>query len=68
MLLIAYKMLREQPALLQELQQKFQYVMVDEFQDTNALQYELVKMIAHPQHNLMVVGDDVPDKRAGGTR
>ncbi len=57
-LLIAYKMLREQPALLQELQQKFQYVMVDEFQDTNALQYELVKMIAHPQHNLMVVGDD----------
>lgn len=57
-LLIAYKMLREQPALLQELQNKYQYVMVDEFQDTNALQYELVKMIAHPQHNLMVVGDD----------
>lgn len=57
-LLIAYRMLREQPALLQELQQKFQYVMVDEFQDTNALQYELVQMIARPQHNLMVVGDD----------
>lgn len=57
-LLIAYKMLREQPALLQELQQKYQYVMVDEFQDTNALQYELVKMIARPQDNLMVVGDD----------
>ncbi len=57
-LLIAYRMLRERPELLQELQQRYQYVMVDEFQDTNALQYELVKMIAHPQHNLMVVGDD----------
>lgn len=57
-LLIAYRMLQERPVLLQELQLRYQYVMVDEFQDTNALQYELVKMIAHPQHNLMVVGDD----------
>lgn len=57
-LLIAYRMLKERPALLQELQMRYLYVMVDEFQDTNALQYELVKMIAHPQHNLMVVGDD----------
>lgn len=57
-LLIAYRMLKERPKLLQELQMRYLYVMVDEFQDTNALQYELVKMIAHPQHNLMVVGDD----------
>ncbi len=57
-LVLAYRMLQEQPALLQALQQQYQYVMVDEFQDTNALQYELVRMIAHPQQNLMVVGDD----------
>ncbi|MFD1910323.1 ATP-dependent helicase [Paenibacillus rhizoplanae] len=57
-LLLAFQMLREQPALLRELQQQYQYVMVDEFQDTNALQYELVKMVAAPQDNLMVVGDD----------
>ncbi|MBW4085401.1 UvrD-helicase domain-containing protein [Paenibacillus sp. S150] len=57
-LLIACRMLREKPELLLELQMRFLYVMVDEFQDTNALQYELVQMIARPQHNLMVVGDD----------
>lgn len=57
-LLIAYRMLTETPRLLEELQERFHYVMVDEFQDTNALQYELVKMIARPRNNLMVVGDD----------
>ncbi|WP_262495645.1 UvrD-helicase domain-containing protein [Paenibacillus sp. B2(2019)] len=57
-LLVAYRMLKERPELLQELQMRYLYLMVDEFQDTNALQYELVKMVAHPQHNLMVVGDD----------
>ncbi|SEU23624.1 UvrD-helicase domain-containing protein [Paenibacillus sp. NFR01] len=57
-LLLAYRMLKAQPRLLEELQTQFQYVMVDEFQDTNALQYELVRMLAQPHNNLMVVGDD----------
>ncbi|NUU61500.1 UvrD-helicase domain-containing protein [Paenibacillus agri] len=57
-LLIAYQMLKDRPRLLSDLQERFHYVMVDEFQDTNALQYELVKMIAQPRNNLMVVGDD----------
>ncbi|WP_235918299.1 UvrD-helicase domain-containing protein [Paenibacillus lutrae] len=57
-LLIAYNVLRENSELLRMLQNRFEYVMVDEFQDTNGLQYELIRMIAEPQGNLMVVGDD----------
>ncbi|MCQ6562377.1 UvrD-helicase domain-containing protein [Paenibacillus mendelii] len=57
-LLAAYRLLKQRPDLLQSLQQRFQYVMIDEFQDTNYLQYELIRMIADPKQNLMVVGDD----------
>ncbi|AIQ10847.1 UvrD-helicase domain-containing protein [Paenibacillus durus] len=57
-LLHAYRMLLERPELLAELQRKYTYIMVDEFQDTNMLQYELIRMIARPLNNLMVVGDD----------
>ncbi|MFD1773814.1 UvrD-helicase domain-containing protein [Paenibacillus rhizophilus] len=57
-LLHAYRMLQERPGLLAELQRTYLYIMVDEFQDTNALQYELIRMIARPRGNLMVVGDD----------
>lgn len=57
-LLLAYRMLQENRALLRALQDRFHYVMVDEFQDTNELQYELVRMVAEPRRNLMVVGDD----------
>lgn len=57
-LLHAYQLLQEQPHLLRSLQSRFQYVMNDEFQDTNLLQYELVRMLALPENNLMAVGDD----------
>ncbi|MCS7459106.1 UvrD-helicase domain-containing protein [Paenibacillus doosanensis] len=57
-LVFAHKLLLSEPSLLASLQQRFRYVMNDEFQDTNKLQYELVRMIAEPQNNLMVVGDD----------
>ncbi|MEI7452565.1 MAG: ATP-dependent DNA helicase [Candidatus Falkowbacteria bacterium] len=58
--LIVYtlKLFKERPNILKLYRDKFKYVMVDEFQDTNFAQYELVKMLAAPQNNLMVVGDD----------
>jgi DNA helicase II / ATP-dependent DNA helicase PcrA len=57
-LVVAHQLLRNNLQLLQNLQQRFQYIMVDEFQDTNPLQYELLKLIASPQNHLCVVGDD----------
>ncbi|MBD0384023.1 UvrD-helicase domain-containing protein [Paenibacillus sedimenti] len=54
----AYQLLQEQPDVLRSLQRKFAYISVDEFQDTNTVQYEIIKMIAQHHQNLMVVGDD----------
>ncbi|MDE5715197.1 MAG: UvrD-helicase domain-containing protein, partial [Anaeroplasmataceae bacterium] len=44
--------------ILNKYQEKFQYILVDEFQDTNDLQYKLIFMLASRYHNLFVVGDD----------
>lgn len=57
-LLESYELLKKTPSLLHSLQQRFHYVMVDEFQDCNLLQYELIKFITAPQNNFCVVGDD----------
>jgi len=58
--LIVYtlKLFRERPNILNFYRQKFQYLMVDEFQDTNFAQYELIKLLAATRNNLVVVGDD----------
>ncbi len=52
------RLLRERPRVLKELQARFRYVMVDEFQDTNWAQYEMIKLLAGGNENLTVVGDD----------
>ena len=46
------------PDILKKWQDKFRYILVDEFQDVNQAQYDVVRMLAEPQNNLFVVGDD----------
>lgn len=58
LLLLTYRKLSDEPELLAALQDRFRYIMVDEFQDTNTVQYEIVRLIAGERRNLMVVGDD----------
>ncbi len=52
------KIFRTRPAILAKYRQQFKYILVDEFQDTNWAQYELIKLLAAPRNNLVVVGDD----------
>ncbi|MCE0450838.1 UvrD-helicase domain-containing protein [Brevibacillus sp. AF8] len=58
MLIGCYEMLRDDSSLLRRYQERITYVMVDEFQDINRIQYETVKLLAAPQNNLCVIGDD----------
>ena len=53
-----YELLRDFPAVLHKYQHKFKYVLVDEYQDTNATQYAIVKLLAAANENICVVGDD----------
>ncbi len=58
LLLRAYELLRDDPELLGHYQRRFAHILVDEFQDTNALQYRWLKLLAGPSAELFVVGDD----------
>lgn len=58
LLVNAERLLREHPDVLEFYQDRFRYVHVDEYQDTNHAQYEIVKRLASRDRNLMVVGDD----------
>ena len=58
MLLHTVTLLKGDPWVLQELQGRWTHVLVDEYQDTNAVQYNLLRLLVTPQHSLTVVGDD----------
>ena len=58
MLTLTYSLFKERPDILSAWQKKYQYILVDEFQDINQIQYDIVRMIASPKNNLFMVGDD----------
>lgn len=58
MLVLCYELFVSRPDILAMWQKKFRYILVDEFQDINQVQYDVVKMLAAPENNLFVVGDD----------
>jgi len=58
MLTMTYELLMERSDVLAFWQAKFRYIMVDEFQDINVLQYKIIQMLAKPRDNLFIVGDD----------
>ena len=57
-LLNTYKLLKNNKDVLSKYQECFKYIFVDEFQDTNLVQYEIIKMLAEKNKNICVVGDD----------
>ncbi len=58
MLLLTRELFMSRPAVLEAWQKRFRYILIDEFQDINPVQYEVVRMLAEPENNLFIVGDD----------
>ena len=58
MLVMCHALFTQRKDILAAWQGKYKYILVDEFQDINRLQYEIVKMLALPENNLFIVGDD----------
>jgi DNA helicase-2/ATP-dependent DNA helicase PcrA len=58
LLMLTYQILNQDDALRKETSNRYQYIMVDEYQDTNELQFKLLELLASEHNNLCVVGDD----------
>lgn len=58
MMVMCYELFVQRKDILEAWQKKYQYILVDEFQDINRVQYEIVRMLAAPEDNLFIVGDD----------
>lgn len=58
MMVMCYDLLVKRPDILGQLRKLFRYILVDEFQDSNKLQYEILKLLSKPCENVFIVGDD----------
>lgn len=58
MLVLCYELLSERQDILKLWQDKYRYILIDEFQDINKVQYDIVKLLSKPEDNLFIVGDD----------
>lgn len=58
MLVLTYQLFVNRPDILKMWQKKYKYILVDEFQDVNQVQYDVIRMLAAPENNLFIVGDD----------
>lgn len=58
LLIRTYELLKFNPLILQRYQQRFRQILIDEFQDTNNIQYDLIRLLAGETGNVMIVGDD----------
>ena len=58
MILCCYELFSQRSDILKAWQKKFVYILVDEFEDINSLQYKILQMLAAPANNLFIVGDD----------
>ncbi len=58
MLVLCYELFQNRPDILKKWQEKFRYILVDEFQDINQVQYNVARLLALPENNLFAVGDD----------
>jgi DNA helicase-2/ATP-dependent DNA helicase PcrA len=58
LLLKFYELLKNIPECLSKYQNKFRYILIDEYQDTNPAQYEIIKLLGAQYKNVCVVGDD----------
>ena len=58
MLVLCYDLFVKRPDILKKWQERYAYILIDEFQDINRIQYDVIRMLAAPQNNLFIVGDD----------
>lgn len=58
MLVYCYELFTQRRDILAGWQRKYQYILIDEFQDINKIQFDIIRMLAQPENNLFIVGDD----------